>query len=103
MMKWLWVSAAALVLTACGGAPSESEMQAVLEKRMNADLKALGSMGIDAQIKVHSLKKVGCKEDGEKAYKCDVEIDIEAPAIGRQQNVTPMRFVKSSDGWTVTR
>ena len=67
-----------------------------------AGAKAVESMK-DAipQLKINSAKKVGCKEDGTNAYKCDVEYDAEQPLMGRVQTIVPMRFVKGSNGWAV--
>lgn len=104
----------AALLTACGGAPSEKEMHSAVQKQVdsaNAQIGSIGSafgqpgaaVGDKLKTTLHDFKKIGCKSDGENAYLCDVEIDIEAPFIGRSKQVTPMRFVKASDGWTVAQ
>lgn len=48
------------------------------------------------------LKKIGCKEDGERVYLCDVEVEIKR---GDQVGRTPlqMRVVKASEGWMVSK
>jgi hypothetical protein len=30
-------------------------------------------------------------------------MDVSAPLVGKQKRIVQMRFVKSSDGWQVTR
>ncbi|MDM0028403.1 zinc ribbon domain-containing protein [Variovorax saccharolyticus] len=87
-----------------GGEPSEGDMTAAFESSMAQSNEAMsGLTGSKKAFKVYSVKKIGCKSDGEKAYRCDVESDIEAPMIGRNKGVANLRFVKASDGWTVTK
>ena len=51
---------------------------------------------------IKSVKKIGCKEDGDKAYKCDVEMEV--TQMGKtNKEIAPFRFVKASDGWVVTK
>lgn len=90
-----------LLLVGCGGAPSDAEIKATVERQQAQDLKNAGAAaGFLPTIKV--LKKVGCKEDGEKAYKCDLEIEA-TQMKNTQTGVVQMRFVKTSDGWMVSR
>ncbi len=52
--------------------------------------------GMTPEIK--SVHKIGCKEDGEKAYKCDVELEVtQGNKTGK--NAAAIRFLKGSDGW----
>lgn len=97
---------ASIVLTACGGAPSESDMKEALDKQMKMEIDAskrfMGGAGADMAEKlipkIEGLKKIGCKEDGEKAYRCDVEMEV---SQNGQTNKGPgnIRFVKGSEGW----
>lgn len=95
------------LLTACSGAPSESDIQGAVTQQMKAEHESLAKIGGAALAKsmlpeVTSVKKVGCKEDGEKAYRCDVEVEV----IRRGQTSkgpAAFRLVKLSDGWSVSR
>ena len=49
---------------------------------------------------INSLKKIGCKEDGERAYRCDVELEMTQFGITNKAPVN-LRFVQASEGWTV--
>jgi hypothetical protein len=102
--------AAALALVACGGAPGDGAVKEAVMKQANAERAALTKMsgGLGADFlnalvpEVKDVKKVGCKEDGEKAYRCDVELTL-SQGGAEQRAVSPMRFVKASDGWSVTK
>lgn len=108
MNKNILAILAVLPLAACGTGPSESDMNAAVKKQIeqsNQQLAAMGGMlggaarGMAESMKVDApkVKKIGCKEDGQSAYRCDIEV------IGKQgQNVTSARFVKASDGWVIT-
>lgn len=48
------------------------------------------------------VKKVGCKPDGETAYRCDIE-PVMATGTESKSQVVPMRFVKASSGWQMTQ
>ena len=99
-------AAACSVLAGCGGAPSESDIKTALEKQVKAERDAMEQIsgkqamemmkGMFAEIK--SVHKIGCKDDGEKAYKCDVELEL---VQGKQtgKNAASLRFLKGSDGW----
>lgn len=93
-------------MAACGGAPSDGDIKAAIEKQTQAEAKAMEqfaekqapAMFKDMMPEIKSVKKIGCKEDGEKAYRCDVEIEV-SQGKTTDKSVTAMRFVKSSDGW----
>ena len=104
--KFLSTSGALLLLTACGGAPSDADIKSALEKATAMSAKAVAQfdvMGIakSMQPEFKNIKKIGCKEDGEKAYKCDVEYEVTQLGNTSKQTM-PMRFVKGSDGWALT-
>lgn len=93
-----------LILTACGGGPSEGDMLAAIAKESSGLAKAAGRPDDGAGMipKLNSVKKIGCKEDGDNAYKCDVELEV--TRMGQTgKAITSVRFVKGSDGWGVTR
>lgn len=96
-----FVCGASILVAACGGAPSDADLKAAVKKQMDADEKAAG-MFADMMPKITVLNKIGCKEDGEKAYKCDLEVEV---TQGKNVNKGPaqLRFVKTSDGWQVTK
>jgi len=105
-----------LILTGCSSEPSASDIESAVKKSVDDSNKAAvematafaGAKAVESmkdaipQAKVNSAKKVGCKEDGKDAYKCDIELDGEQPMMGRVQKIVPMRFVKGSNGWVVS-
>lgn len=103
---WLTISlSASALLSACGGAPSESDLKNSVMKQYEAERKAMGGgqvMGLTIIPEMTDLKKIGCKEDGEKAYRCDVEVTVKA---GKETKSAPtsVRVVKTSDGWKATK
>lgn len=94
----------ALLLTACSGEPSSSDIEKVLQSgfaQFNTQMTTFAGRG--AKVEVHSIKKLGCKSDGSNAYVCDVEVDVTNPMTGRSKSVAPLRLVKGSDGWVESR
>lgn len=72
----------------------------------NKQMASIGTMGgalgkgIADSMKMEApkVKKIGCKEDGDNAYRCDVEL------INKDgSNATNARFVKGSTGWAVSK
>jgi hypothetical protein len=104
--KSILIVATTLTLTACGGAPSESDIKSAIEKQVQNEEKAMQAFSGKKEAalmkslapEVKSIKKIGCKEDGEKAYKCDVELEVTQMGV-TNKGIAPMRFVKGSDGW----
>ena len=96
----------AALLAACSSGPSESDIKAALEQAANqsnaAMGQALGKAGAHMKTEVLHVKKIGCKEDG-GAYRCDIELRMKVPMLGEQSSATEARFVKGSNGWTVSR
>lgn len=98
ILRALAGAAASIALTACGGAPSDSDIKKAIEKQSAEEEKVLG----DLLPSVKFVKKIGCNEDGENAFKCDVEVEV--TQLGKTNNgVVPMRFTKGSNGWVVSR
>lgn len=98
-------------LAACSGAPSEGDIRGALDRQIKTEQESLaklgGAFGGTALVKsmipaISGVKKVGCKEDGEKAYRCDVEVEV---SRGDKTSKGPavLRLVKLSDGWSITR
>ena len=104
---------AAALLVGCLGQPSSSELKEVVERefkpmfemqaRIMKNAAALGGGKADqGPPTLKEVNKVGCKVDGESAYRCDVELVVVNGAETKSQ-VLPMRFVKGSTGWQVTK
>lgn len=90
-----------LGLAACSGAPSDSDMKTALQRNVDQTVGALlgnGQAARDAKPTYDAVKSLGCKSDGEKAYRCDVEVEMTS-ILGKQKNAQSIRFVKGSDGW----
>lgn len=86
-------------LVGCGGAPSEGDIKSAWERQVTKDKASLGAYGAKMpETKVSN--KIGCKEDGEKAYLCDVEMEVLQGGVTQKAPVN-MRLLKGSDGWAV--
>lgn len=107
-MKKYFFGLTVIILSACSGSsPSESDINEAFKKALTDEIKQEAKFEyrgkektqqqIDAELKerLPQFKKVGCKEDGEKAYRCD----LEATAKDGVHRTVNMRFVKGSDGW----
>lgn len=118
MKKTTTISMLSLMLTACGGAPSDNEIkEALLADQAKAvaaaetearawgggTSKMLMGMIADSKINIVSARKVGCKEDGEKAYRCDVELETKRGETITKSPPASLRFVKGSEGWVAQR
>lgn len=91
------------LLTACSSGPSDKEMEIALQKNVDQTVGALlgdSKESRDARPKFTSVRRLDCKGDGEKAYKCDVELEVSS-MLGKQKSTQSIRFVKGSDGWAV--
>lgn len=101
--------AATLLLAACSGEPSASDIKAALEKDLRQAMefqtnlmKSVSPSAAAMAPQLEDVRKVGCKADGEKTYRCDVEI-IVANGNEKKSKVVPTRFVKTSTGWQATQ
>lgn len=88
-------------LGACSGQPSDNEMKDALQKTADQTTEAIlgKNASRDSRTVYNSVKSAGCKSDGENAYRCDVEVEIDS-MLGQQKTVMPVRFVKTGDGWS---
>ncbi|MGJ7917767.1 hypothetical protein ACI48D_20095 [Massilia sp. LXY-6] len=94
----LFLAFSATILAGCGGEPSQHDIETAVAKQQQGVPKEMQ----DLIPEVKNVKKVGCKADGDKAYVCDVEMEV--TQLGKtQKGVGPVRFVKASDGWTATK
>lgn len=101
-LQLMSVSATALLLgvalAGCSSEPSEQDIQAAVAKEQKATPEILEGLAPE----ITSVKKIGCKSDSDKAYVCDVE--LEAKQFGSvTKGVSPVRFVRASDGWTIAK
>lgn len=97
-LKFALLIIGGVALSGCSGEPSGSEISAAMDAQSKIDAPVLALTGVE----ILSGKKIGCKEVGEKAYKCDVEVTMK---VRGETKTSPgsLRFVKTSDGWRVTR
>ena len=110
-VQWAAVAVAAVVLAGCSSEPSNADIEKAVQASVQQSQEAMGKlaggnpqaaeMAKAFQAKVHSVNKIGCKSDGDKAYKCDVELDMETGLTGRKKQTVPVRMVKGSEGWTM--
>ena len=95
------------LLAACSGAPSESDIRGALARQIKVERDAAAKFGgaglVDSMFpEVTGVNKIGCKEDGEKAYRCDVEVEVSRSGK-KSKGPAAIRLVKLSDGWSVSR
>lgn len=100
---------ALLSLTGCGGEPSSGDIEKAVKSQVDKDNQQYkqfaGSASGGDMPKFFGSKKLGCVNDkGGAGYTCDVEVDVSGPFGGaRSKGVVPIRFVKGSDGWVITK
>jgi len=104
------VAALASVLALCAcGEPSEGDIKEIVNKEikpvlemqwktMNNFSAVLGGGQKASPPTLDDIKKVGCKADGENAYRCDVELVV-LTGDKKDSKVVPMRLIKTSSGW----
>lgn len=103
MLKFAAIACSCALLAACE--PSESDIRSAVERQAASEAQAmkqmLGGMAPPAPT-LKSIKKIGCKEDGSNAYKCDIEI---LATLGGQEKkgIISGRLVKGSDGWAMAK
>lgn len=92
-------------LAACSSGPSESEIKSLIDREikpvMEMQWRALEALG-GAKTTLDDVKKLACKADGDAAYKCDVELQISSGGK-KESKAVPIRFVKTSSGWNMTK
>ena len=111
--------ACAVLLTACGGSPSEAQIKEALQadmKRSQEQAAASARMLLGEQAaekakqlaatnvgEIKDVHKIGCKDDGEKAYRCDFEVEVSRNGQTQKSPPISARFIKGSDGWQAQR
>lgn len=101
------LAAGAALLAACSGEPSANDIEKAVSSNAaqgSAQMEQL-SRGSSRSFmpEVHSVKKLGCRQETEAAYFCDIELDMTSPQGVRGKVPTSMRFIKGSDGWAASR
>lgn len=102
----------AAVLTACGGAPSDSDVRKALEEQIQSDMSqvtgGLKGAGLDGALdgmmpKIDKITPQGCESVGNDIYSCAVEATM--TIMGMQQtNMQEFSFKKNKSGeWKVVR
>jgi len=104
---------ACLLLAACDGSPSASDIQSAYEAQIEGIKAAAAQAGGNSQMvkdaagaflpRVKSVKKVSCTADGKDAYRCDVEVTATVGSGPEQTSAANLRIVKGSNGWMLTR
>ena len=94
--------AMSLALSACSGSPTEGELRAAVESKMKADSAAMelriGKQGMPPKPELRSVRKIGCKADGDNAYRCEVELELNQGGTLAKWSAS-MRFLKNDNGW----
>lgn len=104
--SWTIPVTVCLALTACSASPSDGELKLAIERKMKVDSEALervvGKPGMPNTPEIKRVHKLGCKEDGDKAYKCDVELEVLQNGTFAKGTAS-MRFIKDNAGWLATK
>ncbi len=94
--------AISLALGACNSAPSEGELKGAVEAKMKADSETLersiGKQAMPTKPELKNVRKIDCKSDSEKAYRCEVELEVNQGGT-LAKGTASMRFVKSGENW----
>lgn len=106
--RHLLIAAAAIALSACSGAPSESDIKAMMEAELEQTstmLKGIAGNGMADAMRtdIHDVTLHGCDEIRDEVYRCDVEVDVTAPLVGRNVQRSNITLAKTDAGWTATR
>jgi len=83
-----------MLIVGCSGEPSEAD----ISKAVAATYKDWGLADKDTSFKA---EKLGCEKEG-KAYSCDVSMTINTK-LGEQKQTARARFIRTADGWAMTR
>jgi hypothetical protein len=97
----------AVLLCACGGPPSETDIRGALERNLADTIKAgeelqgaAWAQQMRQEVKVYGVKLSSCKQEG-KGYRCDVEVDWATVLAPRStQSLSPLLY-RTSQGWSL--
>jgi len=107
MMRNLCMFSLAVLLTACGGPPSETDIRGALERNLAGMIKggeelqgAAWAQQMRQECKVYGVKLSSCKQEG-KGYRCDIEVDWATPLAPRSTQSMGLLLYRGSQGWSV--
>lgn len=112
----LGIAAVGITLVGCGlGAPSNTQIEASIRQLILTGFKEDGAPSsymenLQNNLKVTVLKNNGCKPAEEKAFECDLTLEIDAPGYKRggglpdleakkQTAEVKAKFVRTPDAW----
>ena len=99
-MKRLSALALVILISGCSSSPSNSDVQKAVQAEFAEMNKMTTEMGMGGSSQLHSAKSLGCKKSTEgQGYICDVEMDVTIGLLGRKTSVSPVRFIKTDNGW----
>ena len=91
-----------LTLSACSSSPTEGELKAAIETKMKADSAAMelriGKQGMPPKPELKNVRKIACKADGDKAYRCEVELEVNHDGT-LAKGTASIRFLRNNEGW----
>ena len=108
-----------ILLSGCGGEPSELQIKTALEANLSASKSSIQSsifgaalLGLSGirDVRLDSLEKVGCEQTGDNAYQCQVIVQITVHGdqqgvgalfgiTGSHKQALKVTMLKSSQGW----
>jgi outer membrane murein-binding lipoprotein Lpp len=103
MKKYTLVAAviiSSFLLAGCDSEPSENDISNALNQSIESGNSAVRAINPNASQqmlrKLNSVKKIDCAKESDKSYKCNAEI-----SINNENRTTPVRLLKTDDGWKV--
>ncbi len=101
------LAAATALIAACSGAPSENDIETLLQSETAKLSKMMESIGGEAAKSmtpvIHHIKINSCDKVRDEVYTCNIDIDATAPIVGRSVENTEITLAKTSDGWVPAR
>lgn len=93
-----------VTLAGCSGEPSAGDIDKTVRTYMSQSYAQMQKIsGSKSSLgEIHDVKKLGCKPDTDVSWKCDVELDM-TQLGNRTKGPAQFRFVRSSDGWALSR
>jgi len=95
-----------LTLSACSGSPTEGDLKAAVEAKIKSDSEAMerniGKQAMPPKPELKTVRKIDCKSEGDKAYRCEVELEVNHGGT-LAKGTASMRFVKSGENWVASK
>lgn len=107
-LKQFLIISTAAALSACSGGPSEGDIKALMEAeadQANNMVRSLAgsSASPSMQTTIHDVTVHECAEVRDDVYRCDVEVDVTAPLVGRTTQRSNLVVRETDAGWTYSR